>query len=254
MKNFVVNQFRGWLLSFLAVGVIMLFVSPFMWLSMRPGDDFRFHLGKPELHTLVPQDGTGFEHNNLVELSGRIRPKTFMMNRKGMLDGTLDFKFQVEGFPENLVVHLQDGEVYEQLVAAHEADRAKVPALTPEEEGKAAADAVFGDLEFDVEGPELSKVLAQEHSFKGRLYRSDRGLGGEFVAYAGKSDGRIAEYFNHVLNYSASENLAFLVAAEEVPNGVEGVIDGNAGTFLVGIILGIIGIFVLPLFAKDKKG
>lgn len=218
------------------LGVLFLLSSPVLFFIMRPHDDFFYHLVQADQVDLQPMTSPG--HNQYVAARGNIASPSFAASyiSTGFLERALAFKFQIEGHSPNVFVYLDEGPVYERLVAAIEDDQRE----DGEEPGEDLAKLFTSDAEVDVTAPALAAVLAEPISIEGRVYQSDYGWLEPFTSFSRRDETDLEDYIEDRLGGDANKDIYWVIVASEAPSASR-FWAGNAPIFAFGLVLGFIG-------------
>lgn len=206
-------------------GVLFLLFFPLFYLWFRPHNDIQYHLSPRE-----PQELNGntirksLRNNIYARLHGKILPNSIVARNVGnILLPKYTFIFRLKGYPENFVLYIKKGRLHEELNKHYKtiADRKDKRGLLH----------TF-----------IRKKIMGIHAFEGRIYSSWHILF-PFENYYYEDDVGIGDYFNDLMGEGSgnSDNLYFM-AVGETPS-LNNLADTHAPVFLVGIMLGIAGLF-----------
>lgn len=236
----------------------LLFVvgSPIFFLIWRPHDDFFYHVIKPSKVNLKAQNLTRSIKNNLyIEVTGVIDLET-LFAVTSLLGHEKGFLFGLKDYPKNLILHVREGALYEELkkvnewLANHEEDSGGSPSPLKELQKMFNKRAQGKPADDDEMIEQLQRLISSPYSFRGRTYSSKHFLADPFENYPHKEDLLFEEYRRDILaplmgnEKSSQDELYWLLAVDEIPSWNR-LPDTNLAVFLFGFGVGSLVLFIL---------
>lgn len=238
VRSWLVRQIHGTLFQYGVLGLIVTLLLPVYTVMKRLDQDVAYHLLRPSLEVLPP--GATPRPNAFVELRGRVRPESLYVERS-LVKRPEWALFQLEGYPERVVVHVYEGAALDAVARYEEAAGGGAG------EGKAAGKG--------------SGAAAPEIVVSGRVHESGGAMGGYFPSFYDEDEVDWPDYLRGQLGLAISGDPpvlregpaaapCWLVAAGEAPGALGRT---NLAVALFAMGLGVMGAGMLVRRTREKR-
>jgi len=245
--NSILIKYRNVIIA----AVVFVAVLTFFTLDMKPQNDIAYHiLNKEKIIASAGNISDELVENSYLKIKGTIDLDSVVMQTNFSETKLTDLNFRLRKFPKNLVVHLRQGDFFNQIKEIHDN----------------GAQGIFSDLkdedklEDDEYLFEMLTALLESTAFEGRLYKSNS-ISEAFSSYYLKDDLDIDGYYYEMdeeFNFSPSifssrsEGETYWVLAVDEKPSSSYLFETNFPIFLIFIAIGI-GVIIYLLKRKPNK-